>query len=172
MWIAQNNRFCSKMYKKHQIPSKEFQTINWLLFYKRVHQCVNAITFKFANNACPYYLNDVYESYPQCRIESGSNFVKLKFPFWKTNTWQKGLSYTGSSLWNNLSGSMKKPPFWMLLNITWKSNILAIYLEARIDRIIINIQLCNLPIYLFICLFIYLFILFIYSFIYYSLLLI
>ena len=45
---------------------------------------------------------------PQCRIESKSYFFKLKVLFRKTNMRQKGLSYIGPSLWNNLPGSMKK----------------------------------------------------------------
>ena len=122
--------------KRHHISSKEFESINWLPVNKRVHQCINAITFKFVNNACPHYLNEVYEYTPQCRIESRSNFAKLKVSFWKTNIGQNGLSYIGPSLWNNLSGSLnnlaiyldlwKKPRFWILLSITWKRNILTI----------------------------------------------
>ena len=53
--------------------------------HKRVHQCINAITFKFGNNSCPRYLNEVYEYAPQCSIESRSNFAKLKVPFRKIN---------------------------------------------------------------------------------------
>ena len=109
--IAQNKRvrFCLKLDKRHHISSKEFESINWLPVHKRVHQCINAITLKFVNNSCPHYLNEVYEYALQCRIESRSNFVKLKVPFRKTNMRQKGLSYIGPSLWNNLPGSMKKP---------------------------------------------------------------
>ena len=110
--IAQNKciRFCLKLDKRHHISSKEFESINWLPVNKRVHQCINAITFKFVNNACPHYLNEVYEYAPQWRIESRSNFVKFKVPFQKTNMGQSGLSYIGPSLWNNLlKKSLKKP---------------------------------------------------------------
>ena len=119
--------------------------------YKKVHQCLNAITFKFVNNACPYYLNEVYEDAPQCRIESRCNFPKLKISFRKTNMGQKGLSYIGPSLWNNLPKSMKKRT---VLN-AFKHNM-----------IIIGIYLSSVPIYIFICLFICLFYLFIDSSIY------
>ena len=57
---------------------------------------------------CPYYLNEVYNYAPQCRIESRSNFAKLKVPFRKTNMRQICLSYNGHSLRNNLPRSMKK----------------------------------------------------------------
>ena len=33
----------------------------WLPVYEKVHPSINAITFKFVNNAFPHYLNEVYE---------------------------------------------------------------------------------------------------------------
>ena len=98
--IAQNKciRFCQKLDKRYHISNKEFESINWLPVNKRVHQCINAITFKFVNNVCPRYLNEVYEYASQCRIESRSNFAKLKVTFRKTNMGQNGLSYIGPSL--------------------------------------------------------------------------
>ena len=101
-------RFCLKLDKRHHISSKEFESVNWLPVNKRILQCINAITFKFANNACSHYLNEVYEYAPQCRIESISNFAKLNIPFQKTNLGQNGLSYIELSLWNSLLGSLKK----------------------------------------------------------------
>ena len=92
--------FCLKLEKRH-ISTQEFESINWLPVYKRVHQCINAIACKFVNN-------EVYEYVPQCKIESRGNFAKLKAPFRKTNMGQKGLSYIGPHLWNNLPQSMKK----------------------------------------------------------------
>ena len=76
--IAQNMCIwiCLKLNKRNHISSKEFDSINWLSVHKRMHQCINAITFKFVNTSCPHYMNEVYESAPQCRIES-SNFTKL-----------------------------------------------------------------------------------------------
>ena len=60
-----------------------------------MHQCINAIIFKFANIFSSHYLNEACEYAPQCRIESKNNFAKLKVPFWKTDMVQKGLSYIG-----------------------------------------------------------------------------
>ena len=105
--------FCLKLDKRH-ISSQEFESINWLPVYTRVHQCINAITFKFVNNACSHYLNEIYDYVPQCRIESKSNFAKLKVSFQKTKIRQKGLPYIGLSLWNNLPRCMKKPLFCYL----------------------------------------------------------
>ena len=92
--ITQNKciRFCLKFDKRNHLSCKEFESINWLPVNKRVHECINAITFKFVNNACPIYLNEVYVHAPQCRIGPRSNFAKLKVPFRKTNMRQNGLS--------------------------------------------------------------------------------
>ena len=111
--IAQNKciRFCQKLDKRYHISNKEFESINWLPVNKRVHQCINVIT-KFVNNACPHYLNEIYEFARQWRTESRSNFAKLKVLFRKTNMRSNGLSYIGLSLWNNLPGSLKQQPFW------------------------------------------------------------
>ena len=116
---------CLKLDKRHHISSKEFESINWLPVNKRVHQCINAITFIFVNNACPHYLNKVSEYAPQCRIESRSNFAKVKVPFQKTNMGQNGLSCIGSSLWNNLPRSLKTTT---VLNI-FKHNLKKKYLH-------------------------------------------
>ena len=59
--IAQNKcvQFCLKFHRRHHISSKAFESINWLPVYKRVHRCINAITFKFVNNDCSHYVNEV-----------------------------------------------------------------------------------------------------------------
>ena len=108
--IAQNKciRFCLKLDKRYHIFSNEFDSINCMPVNIRVHQCINAITFKFFNNACPHCLNEVYEYAPQCRIELRCNFAKVKVRFRKTSMGQDGLSYIGPSLWNNLPESLKK----------------------------------------------------------------
>ena len=126
MQIAQNKCicFCLKLDKIHHRSSQQLGSINWLFVYKRVDQCIIAVTFKLVINICHYYLNQVYECIPHCRIESKSNFSKLKVPFGKTNIEQKGLSYTGPSLWINLHGSMKKTT---VLN-TFKHNMKKLYL--------------------------------------------
>ena len=73
--IAQKKiiHFCLKLDKRHYTFSKEFESINWLPVYKSVHQCMNAATFKFVNNAYPYYLNKFYKYVSQCSIKSKSS---------------------------------------------------------------------------------------------------
>ena len=58
----------------------KFKTLSWIR-----NPDLLSWPVKFVSNACPHYLNGVYEYAAQCRIESKSNFAKLKVPFWKTN---------------------------------------------------------------------------------------
>ena len=82
--------------------------INWLPTSKRVDQCINTIAFKFVNNTFPYYLKEIFEFAPHCRIDRRNKFVKLKIPFRKTNMGQKAISFVGPSLWNSLHKLIKK----------------------------------------------------------------
>ena len=102
--IMQNKciRFCLRLNKMHHICEEDFRLINWLSTSKRVDQCINTITFKFVNNTCPYYLREIFQFAPQCRIGTRNKFAKLKIPFHKTNVGQKAISFIGPSLWNSL----------------------------------------------------------------------
>ena len=80
----------------HHISEEDFRSINWLPITKRVNQCINTITFKLANNACPYYLKETLEFAPHCRIDTRNKFAKLKIPFRKKSlfarqTWGRKL---------------------------------------------------------------------------------
>ena len=101
-------RFCLRLDEMQHISLAEFRLINWLPTKERVHQCINAITFKFVNKNYPFYLNVIFEVAPHCKIDTRNSFAKLKHPFRKTNTGQKTLSYIGPSLWNNLPETIKK----------------------------------------------------------------
>ena len=83
MQLMQNKciHFCLKLDKMHHISEKEFRLINCLPTSKRVDQCINTITFNFINKTCPYYLNEIFEFAPHCRIDTKNNFSKLKNPF-------------------------------------------------------------------------------------------
>ena len=100
--------FCLRLDNMQHISLGEFRSINWLPTKERVHQYINAITFKFVNKNCPFQLNEIFELAPQCRIDTRNSFAKLKHPFRKTNTGEKTLSYIGPSLWNNLHEAIKK----------------------------------------------------------------
>ena len=106
--IMQNKciRLCLKLDKMHHISEEEFRLINWLPTSKRVDQYMNTITYNFVNNTCPYYLNEIFEFAPLCRIGTRNNFSKLKNYLRKTNMGQKTISYIGLSNWNSLPDSI------------------------------------------------------------------
>ena len=70
-------RFCLRLDKMCHISEEDFRLINWLPTSKRVDQCINTITFKFAKK--------ISEFAPHCRIDTRKKFAKLKIPFRKTN---------------------------------------------------------------------------------------
>ena len=120
-----------------------------------MHQYINAITFKFVNNVCPYYLNG---STPLNADQNQEVTLPSSSFFFGKLTWDKKASHTLVHLYETIYPHLwKKPPFWILLNITWRSNILSIYGQARLDKIITGIYVYSLSIYLFIYLFICLF---------------
>ena len=80
------------------ISEEDFKTINWLPVHQRVRQSLNVTVFKYVNNACPYYIEEVFEYASQGRISSRNNHAKLKDPFCKTNMGQKSLIYYSLSL--------------------------------------------------------------------------
>ena len=100
-------RFCLKLDKMQHISFTQFRSINWLPTKESVHQCINAITFKFFVKNCSFYLNEILEFAPHRRIDTRNSFAKLKHLFCKTNTGQKTLLYIGPSLWNNLTKTIK-----------------------------------------------------------------
>ena len=75
--------------KMHHISEEDFRLINWLPTSKRVDQCINTITFKFVNNTCPYYLKEMFEFAPHCRIDTRNKFAKLKIPFREITPFRK-----------------------------------------------------------------------------------
>ena len=75
---------CLRLNKMHYISLTEFRSMNWLPTKERVHQCISAITFKYVNNSCSFYLNEIFEFSPHRRIDAGNSFVRLKHPFHKT----------------------------------------------------------------------------------------
>ena len=107
MQITQNQciMFCLRLDKIHHISEEDFRLIPTS---KRVDQCINIITSKFVNNTCHYYLKEIFEFAPHCRIDTRNKFAKLKIPFRKTNMGQKAISFVGPSLWNSLPELIKK----------------------------------------------------------------
>ena len=68
----------------------------------RFKQCVNIRVFKYFNEQCPNYLNEVFD------VSVENNFQKLKCSFGKTNTSQRALSYIGPTFWNKTPDTLKR----------------------------------------------------------------
>ena len=92
----------------HHLSEEKFKSINWLPTSKRVDQCINTVSYNYVNNTCPYYLNEIFQFAPHCRIGTRNNFSKLKNPFRKTNMGQKAISHIGPSIWNSFHDSVKR----------------------------------------------------------------
>ena len=59
----------------------------------RFTQYVNTIAFKYFNEQCPNYLNEVFDVAVENNFQLRGSFQKLKCTFRKSNTGQLDLSY-------------------------------------------------------------------------------
>ena len=110
-------RFCLQLDKMTHISHKEFETLDWLPVTERFNQCINSIVFKYMNNQCPNYLNEVFQAVPESNIQTRGSFLKLKCPFHKTNAGQMALSYIGPTIWSKTLDTLKRTNISTRLNI-------------------------------------------------------
>ena len=108
MQIAQNKciRFCLGLDNRTHIGVNEFKKINWLPVENRYEQCVFVSAFKFCYGLGPAYMSDIFSTFQSQRTTRRSTH-KLKLPFKSTNMGQKGISYIGPKIWNNLPSKCK-----------------------------------------------------------------
>ena len=118
-------RFCLQLDKMSHISQKEFETINWFPIKERYNQCVSSIAFKYFDNQCPHYLNEVFMKAPESSSSLRNSYQKLQQPFRKTNTGQNALSFIGPALWNKVPEKIKRTTN---LN-TFKHNLKKHYLK-------------------------------------------
>ena len=78
-------RFCLQLDKLEHISYGEFERLNWLRVTYRFKRCVNAIIFKYFNEQCPNYLNEVFDVAVENNFQLRRSFQKLKCRFRKTN---------------------------------------------------------------------------------------
>ena len=100
-------RFYLQLDKMTHISHKEFETLNWLPVTERFKQCINSIAFKYVNDQCPNYLNQVFQTAPENNIQTRGSFLKSKCPFHKTNAGQIAFSCIGPIIWSKTSGTLK-----------------------------------------------------------------
>ena len=110
-------RFCLQLDEMTHISHKELGTLNWLPVTERFNQCINSIVFKYVNDQCPNYLNEVFQTAPENNIQTRGSFLKLKCPFCKTNAGQMALSYIGPTIWSKTPDMLKRTKILTRLNI-------------------------------------------------------
>ena len=68
------------------MSQKKFETTISLPIKERYNQCVNSIAFKYFDNQCLHYLNEVFMKAPESSSSLKNSYQKLQQPFRKTNT--------------------------------------------------------------------------------------
>ena len=53
--------FSLQLDKLKHVSHEEFERVNWLLVTYRFKKCVNSIVFKYFNEQCPNYMNEVFD---------------------------------------------------------------------------------------------------------------
>ena len=101
-------RFCLQLDKMSHISQKEFEAINWLPIKERYNQCVNSIAFKYFDNQCPHYLNEVFMKAPESSSSLRNSYHKLQQPFCKTNTGLNAFSFISLALWSKIPKEIKR----------------------------------------------------------------
>ena len=109
--------------------------MNCLPTEKRVHECINVITFKLVNKNYPFYLHEIFEFAPHCRIDTRISFAKLKHPFarlaWGQKPYHKLIP---------LCGTIDPKHFEKTNNLNaFKRKVKSLYLNQEIDTIVIEI---------------------------------
>ena len=108
--IAQNKCiwYCLQRDKMTHIFRNEFETLDWLPVKDRFNQFINSIVFKYFTKQCPSYLSEVFELAYSDNVRTRNSYLKLIFPFQKSNMGQNALSFIGPSIWNKTPEVLKK----------------------------------------------------------------
>ena len=75
--VTQNKciRFYLKLQCREHISNEHFQKLNWLLINQRFKQYVTSAVFKFVQNKCPAYMDEVFRSAENIRINTRNNYL-------------------------------------------------------------------------------------------------
>ena len=85
--------FCLQLNKLSHIFKKKIETINCFPFKERHNKCLNSIPFKYVDNQCPHYLNEVFMKAPESSSSLRNSHQKLQQPLSNTNSGQNALSF-------------------------------------------------------------------------------
>ena len=107
--MSQNKciRFCLKLDKRSKIRVKEFLQLSWLNFHDRYLQFIVSDIFKFQNDQCPDYFDELFCPVGENGVITRSSNKKLKLTFRKTKLWIQSLSYVGPNTWTSLPDNLK-----------------------------------------------------------------
>ena len=108
--ISQNKCiwFCQQLDKMTHISKSEFKTLIWLSVKGRFNHLITSIVFKSFTNQCSSYLNEISELDCLNNFRTTNNYLKLIWPFRKTNTGKNALSLISVSIWNRTAEVLKK----------------------------------------------------------------
>ena len=90
-----------------RICVNEFIELNCLNDHDRYLQFIVSDVFKFYNNHCLDYFNEVFCSVYDNRVAMRCCNKKLKLSFCKSKLGMQSLSYVGPSTWNKLPNNLK-----------------------------------------------------------------
>lgn len=132
-------RFCWQLYKMSRICAKEFLQLNWLNIHDRYLKFIVSDFFRFYNNQCSDYFNEVFYLVDDNGVATRSCNKKLKLSFCKLKLEMQSLSYVGPSTWNKtLPPPLQKKPLRLLPTSIALSKAIkwhwSIYLELRLKR--------------------------------------
>ena len=107
--MSQNKciRFCLQLDKRSKIRIKEVLQLSWLNFQDRYLQFIVSDIFKFQNDQCPDYFDELFCPVGENGVITRSSNKKLKLPFRKTKLWIQSLSYVGFNTWTSLPDNWK-----------------------------------------------------------------
>ena len=100
-------RFCLQLDKMSRICVNEFLELNWLNVHDRCLQFIISDIFKFYNNQCLDYFNEIFCHADDNGVATRSCNNKLKLPSRKSKLGMQILSYVGPSTWNKLPNNLK-----------------------------------------------------------------
>ena len=93
--------------KMSRICAKEFLELIWINVHDRYLRLIVSDNFKFYNNQCPDFFNDVFCPFDDNGVATRSYSKKLNLPFHKSKLGIQLLSHVGPSTWNKLPNNLK-----------------------------------------------------------------
>ena len=98
---------CLQFDKRPKIRVKEFSHLNWLNIHDRYLQFIVSNIFKFRNDQCHNYFDELLCLVGEYGVITRSSKNKLKLRFRKVKPGIQSFSYVGPNIWNSLPDNLK-----------------------------------------------------------------